>query len=299
MNIEQLRTFVVVVQQGSFAAAARQLGMAPSMVTRSVAALERELGVRLMQRSTRKLSLTEAGAAYYEHVCSALDLLERASDQAHNAAGEVTGAVRVTASVAYGQMVIVPVLPALHQLHPGLEIDLLLTDALVDLVAERVDIAVRLGPAVDSSLVGMQLASTRYRVCASPAYLKGHGKPRLPADLAHCDCLRFPLPGFRTQWKFRVANGPVETVDVHGWLVLSTALALHRAALDGLGPVLLADWVVGADLACGRLVDLFPEHEVTATSFDSAVHLLYASRAYVPRRVRAVVDFLKARAGPQ
>jgi len=299
MDLQQLRTFVDVVHQGSFAAAARQLDMAPSMVTRSVAALERELGVRLMQRTTRKLSLTEAGAAYYEHVCSALELLERASDEAHSVTGEVRGAVRVTASVSYGQMVIVPVLPALHQLHPGLEIDLLLTDRLVDLVAERVDIAVRLGPAVDSSLVGMQLASARYRVCASPAYLESHGQPRMPADLAQCDCLRFPLPGFRTQWKFRVADGPVEIVDVHGWLVLSTALALLRAALDGLGPVLLADWVVAPDLACGRLVDLFPGHEVTGTSFDSAVCLLYASRAYVPRRVRTVVDFLKARVGQQ
>ena len=299
MDIEQLRTFVAVVHQGSFAAAARQLDMAPSMVTRSVAALERELGVRLMQRTTRKLSLTEAGAAYYEHVCSALGLRERASDEARSTTGKVRGVVRVTASVAYGQMVIVPVLPALHQLHPGLEIDLLLTDTLVDLVAERVDIAVRLGPAADSSLVGMQLATARYRVCASPAYLKSHGQPRVPMDLAQCDCLRFPLPGFRTQWKFRAADGPVEIVDVHGWLVVSTALALHRAALDGLGPVLLADWVVGPDIACGRLVDIFPGHEVTATTFDSAVWLLYASRAYVPRRVRAVVDFLKDRVGPQ
>ena len=297
MDLQQLKTFVDVVHQGSFAAAARQLGMAPSMVTRSVAALERELGVRLMQRTTRKLSLTEAGAAYYEHARSALEALERASDEAHATTGEVRGTVRVTASVAYGQMVIVPVLPALHQQHPGLEIDLLLTDTLVDLVAERVDIAVRLGPVTDSSLVGMQLAVARYRVCASPAYLKSHGRPRVPAELAQCDCLRFPLPGFRTQWKFRTANGLVESVGVHGWLVLSTALALHRAALDGLGPVLLADWVVGPDLASGRLVDLFPGHEVTATSFDSAVWLLYASRAYVPRRARAVVDFIKAQVG--
>lgn len=294
MDIQQLRIFVDVVHHGSFAAAARQLDMAPSMVTRSVAALERELGVRLMQRTTRKLSLTEAGAAYCEHVRSALAALERASDEARATTGDVRGTVRVTASVAFGQMVIVPVLPTLHQLHPGLEIDLLLTDTLVDLVAERVDVAVRLGPATDSSLVGMQLASARYRVCASPAYLNHHGRPRVPADLAQCDCLRFPLPGFRTQWKFRAADGPVETVDVQGWLVLSTALALRRAALDGLGPVLLADWVVGSDLASGRLVDLFPAHEVTATTFDSAIWLLYASRAYVPRRVRAVVDFIKA-----
>ena len=299
MDIKQLRIFVEVARLGSFAAAARQFDMAPSMVTRSVAALERELDVRLMQRSTRKLSLTDAGVAYHEQVLGVLEGLERASDEARATAGEVRGTVRLTATVAYGQTVLLPLLRALHEQHPGLEIELLLSDAVVDLTSERVDLAVRLGPALDSSLVGQQLAPVRYCVCASPAYLKTHGRPRGPADLGQCDCLRFPLPGFRNQWKFRDAQGGVQAVDVHGWLVLSTALALHRAALDGLGPVLLADWLVGPDIAAGRLVDLFPEHEVTATSFDSAVWLLYASRSYVPRRVRAVMDFIKAQVGRQ
>lgn len=119
----------------------------------------------------------------------------------------------------------------------------------------------------------------------------------MPADLARCDCLRFPLPGFRAQWKFRDANGGLQAVDVKGWLVLSSGLALHRAALDGLGPALLVDWLVGPDISAGRLVDLFPGHEVTATDFDSAVWLLYASRTYLPRRVRAVTEFLKAEIG--
>lgn len=293
MDIQQLRTFVDVVHHGSFAAAARHLDMAPSMVTRSVAALERELGVRLMQRTTRKLSLTEAGAAYYERVRGLLEGLDRASDEARATAGDVTGPVRITSSVTFGQTVLVPLLPALRERHPGLQLDLFLTDAMVDLVAERLDLAVRLGPAQDSSLIGQQLLAIRYRVCASPAYLARYGRPRQPADLALCDCLRLPLPGFRTQWKFRGPDGALQLVDVHGWLLLSNALALHRAALDGLGPTLLADWLVEPDLAAGRLVDLFPHHEVTAANFDAGVWLMYASRAYVPRRVRAVVDFLK------
>ena len=299
IDIKQLKLFVEVARLGSFAAAARQFDMAPSMVTRSVAALERELDVRLIQRSTRKLSLTDAGVAYHEHVLGVLEGSERASDEARATAGEVRGPVLITATVAYGQTILLPSLRTLHEQHPGLEIDLLLTDAVVDLTTERVDLAVRLGPALDSSLIGLQLAPVRYCVCASPAYLKTHGRPRVPADLAQCDCLRFPLPGFRSQWKFRDARGGVQAVDVRGWLVLSTALALHLAALDGLGPVLLAHWLVGPDLASGRLVDLFPEHDVTATSFDSAVWLLYASRSYVPRRVRAAMDFIKAQVGRQ
>jgi DNA-binding transcriptional LysR family regulator len=296
VETEQLRNFVEVVRQGSFAAAARTLQLAPSIVTRAVAALEHQLGVRLMQRSTRKLSLTDAGAAYYEHVCGVLAALEQAADEARATTGELRGTVRLTASVSYGQMVMVPLLPRLHQLHPGLEVELLLTDAIVDLHTERIDAALRLGPAVDSSLIGQRLAPVRFRVCASPGYLKAHGRPRTPADLANCDCLRFSLPGFRTQWKFRAAaDAPVQTVDVKGWLVLSTGLALHRAALDGLGPVLLSSWLVDADCAAGRLVDLFPDLEATATNFDSAVWLLYPSRAYLPRRVRAVIDFLKTK----
>ena len=143
----------------------------------------------------------------------------------------------------------------------------------------------------------MRLAPVRYHVVSSPAYLNRHGRPREPADLGACDCLRFPLPGFRTQWTFRDDMGAVQAVGVKGWLVLSTALALHRAELDGIGPALLGDWLVRADLDAGRLVDLFPGHEVTASNFDSAVWLLYPSRSHLPRRVRAVVDFLKTEYG--
>ena len=298
MDIHRLRVFIDVVHHGSFAAAARHLDMAPSMVTRSVAALERELGVRLMQRTTRRLSLTEAGVAYYERVRGVLEGLDRAGDEARATTGDVTGLVRMTSSVTFGQTVLVPLLPALRERHPGLRLELNLTDTRLDLVAERVDLAVRLGPAQDSSLVGQRLVPIRYRVCASPAYLAQRGRPRQPADLTQRDCLRQPLPGFRTQWKFRSVDGALQLVDVDGWPMLSNALALHRAALDGLGPALLADWLVDVDLAAGRLVDLFPHHEVTAANFDAAVWLLYASRAYIPRRVRAVVEFLKQRISP-
>ena len=293
MDIQQLRTFVEVVNRGSFAAAARLFNVAPSMVTRSVAALEDELGVRLIQRTTRKLALTEAGAAYFEPLRGALDALERANDEAKAVTGDVGGALRITTSVAYGQTVVVPLLPELHRQHPGLQVELIQTDSMLDLVAERIDIALRLGPPKDTSLVGVQLASVRYRVVASEAYLQQHGRPRSLGELGSRDCLRFPWPGFRSQWSFRDRDGAAQSVAVNGWLVLSTALSLHRAALDGLGPALLADWLVQHDIESGRLVDLFPDHEATATAFDSSVWLLYPSRSYLPRRVRAVVDFFK------
>lgn len=298
MDIQNLRTFVEVVRCGSFAAAARQLDITPSTATRAVASLEAEVGARLLQRTTRKLALTDAGDAYFKRIGPLLDELDTAGDDARASSGQVRGTVRVTASVAYGQTVLVPLLPALHAQHPGLEIDLVLSDAQVDLVSQRIDVALRLGPVVDSSLVGVRLASVVPRVVASPAYLKAHGRPRVPQDLAQCDCLRFALPGYRTQWSFRARDGQVQAVAVHGWLVMSTALALHRAAIDGLGPALLSNWLVDADVQAGRLVDLFPGYEATATNFDSAVWLLYASRAQMPGRVRAFVDCIKAQLGP-
>lgn len=297
MDIQHLKTFLEVVRQGSFAGAARRLDLTPSAVTRAVAALEENLGARLLQRTTRKVALTEAGAAYVERVRPLLEELDQAGEELMASNEQVSGTVRVTASVAFGQTMLVPLLPALHAAHPALKVDLLLSDSLVDLVSQNVDVALRLGPTIDSSLIGMKLRPVRFRICASPAYLRKHGKPRKPADLAQCDCLRFPLPGYKTQWTFRNREGQVETVAVGGWLVMSTALALHRAALDGLGPALLGEWLVGTDLEEGRLVDLFPDYESTATNFDSSVWLLYASREHVPRRVRAFIDFVKSRLG--
>lgn len=297
MDIQHLKTFLEVVQQGSFAGAARKLDVTPSAVTRAVAALEEALGARLLQRTTRKVALTESGAIYLERVRPLVEELDHANEELVSRDGKVHGTVRVTASVAFGQTMLVPLLPELHAAHPGLKVDLLLTDSVVDLVSQRVDVALRLGPPVDSSLVGMKLRSVRFHVCASPSYLRKHGKPRKPEDLAHCNCLRFPLPGYRTQWTFRDSIGKTEAVAVGGWLVMSTALALHRAALDGIGPALLGDWLIEADLKSGRLVDLFPNHEPTASNFNSAVWLLYASREHVPQRVRAFIEFVKKKLG--
>lgn len=293
MDTQHLQTFIDVANLGSFAAAARARDLAPSQVTRSVALLEAELGARLIHRTTRKLTLTEAGRAYFDRIRPVMSELEAAAEEVRSSTGAIGGTVRISASVAYGQTVLVPLLPELHALHPGLTVELLLADAVVDLAADRIDLAVRLAPAVDDRLVGLSLASARYRVCASPAYLQVHGTVEVPSDLAACACPRFALPGYRSQWHFRGRNGAVETVHVGGWLIVSTALALHRAALDGLGPTLLPQWLIEPDLVAGRLVDLFPDHEATASNFDSQVWLLYVSRQHLPRRVRAVVDFLK------
>ncbi len=295
MDTDHLKMFAEVVQQGSFAAAARQLDIDPSVVTRAVTALERDLGLRLLERTTRQLVLTQAGKVYHKHACDLLQQLQQAADEARDLADNPAGIVRVTASVTYGYAVLLPLLPALREAYPALEIDLLLSDAIVDLVAERVDVALRLRQAADTSLIGVRLARIRYRVCASPAWLQNHVWPRTPMDLTRHACLRCSLHDYRTQWKFRDRTGTVQSVNVGGWLVVSNSLTLHRAALDDHGPALLPDWLVADDLAANRLLDLFPDHEATPTDFDNVLWLLYTSRAYVPKRVRAFVEFMKQR----
>jgi len=295
MDTDHLKMFVEVVQQGSFAGAARKFGIDPSAVTRAIATLEKDLGLRLLERTTRQLAPTEAGRLYCENAERLLQDLSHAADEARDLAGSPAGVVRVTTSVTFGYAVILPLLRALRDVYPALEIDLVLSDATIDLVAEHVDVALRLRQETDTSLVGTRLARIRYHVCVSPAYLRAQTRPSKPSELCARDCLRCSLRDYRKQWKFRDLAGAVETVNVAGWLVVSNSLALQRAALDGHGPALLPDWLVGSDLAAGRLIDLFPEHEVTPTDFDNAVWLLHTSRAYVPKRVRAFVEFIKQR----
>lgn len=293
MDVESLRIFVEVVRRGSFAAVARDRNVDPSSVSRAVASLEQELGARLVHRSTRHLGLTEAGDLFFVRVESLVDELDRAREEALAVSAGPIGTLRLTASVAFGHQCLLPLLPKFCALYPTLKLELLLTDAVVDLVSERVDLAIRLGANLDTSLIGVKLLNTRYRVCASPAYLAQARPLQAPQDLVHHKCVLFMQPAFRTRWLFRDAAGVVSEVPVAGDLVISTALAIRQCALDGLGPALLASWLIEGDIAQGRLIDPFPDYRVAATSSESAAWLLYPSRAYLPNKVRVMIDFLK------
>ena len=298
MDLETIGLLLDVHRLGSFAEVARGRNLDPSRISRAVAALEQDLGIRLFQRTTRRVTTTEAGEIYLRRLALIAEDLERARDDARSVSEGPVGLLRLTTTVAFGDEVIVPALPAFRRAHPRVDIDLVLSDANLDLVRDRIDLAVRHGPGVSGDLVVSKLRDSVYRVCAAPAYLATHGRPRHPRDLAGHDCLRFNLPGFRDRWIFAGGDldGPIE-VPVSGGVIASGGTALHALALAGLGPVLLPDWLVDDDVAAGRLVDLFPEHRATATSFETAVWLLYPSRSFLPRKVRAMIDFLRARIG--
>ncbi|MQQ09658.1 LysR family transcriptional regulator [Epibacterium sp. SM1979] len=295
MDDQLIRTTLRVAREGSFAAAARVTGVDPSSISRQVAALEQALGIRVFERTTRRLTLTEAGRIYLDRVTAALDAIDEAADAAREAMSEPSGRLRVTASVAFGERWLVPKLTEFRAKYPQIELELRLTDRVMDLSGEGIDLALRLGPPPErGAMVAAKLFDTSYRVVASPQYLARAGRPQTPADLQHHDGLLFDLPAFQNNWSFRArAGGPVVPAAPRAVMTISNALALRRAALCHLGVALLADWTIDADLRSGALIDLFPHHTVSAGQFNSAAWILYVSRDYVPARLRVFIDHLK------
>jgi len=293
MDTHALRLFLDIYRLGSYAAVARLHRMDPSRVSRAASSLEAALGVRLFQRSTRRVEPTAAAQRLAERLEPLLIELDAALTEASDSAGQVRGSLRITASVAFGVRVLSPMLSALKTKHPGLLPDLLLSDAVQDLLAERIDLAFRMGPSPDSTHQGLRLAPTRYRVLASPAWIQKHGPVRAPAQLAELQVVTFSLPGYRDRWRFRQAAGAMFEVPIRPGLLASNALVLLQSALDGLGPALLADWMTAQERASGQLVDLFPDHQATATDFDTGIWLLYPTRRHLPRRIRCFIDFAR------
>ncbi len=299
MDIEALKIVTLVAQQGSFAAAARVLTVDPSSVSRTVAAVEADLGLRLFQRSTRSLSVTEEGEAYLTRLVPLLEELDHAQEEAREVSRYPAGTVRLTTSVAFAHTCVVPHLADFTSRYPEISLEILPSDANLDLAANSIDLAIRLAPEPAGDLISTKLIDTRYRVVAAPRYLAGSPPLSRPTDLQAHNCLRFALPDFRTRWRFRSAGeAPIE-VPVSGNVIIANALSLRRAALDGLGPTLLADWLVIDDISTGALVDVFPDLECTATEFDTAAWALYPSRSYLPRKVRITIDFLRAALKPK
>lgn len=292
MDLNNLQLFIEVARRGNFAIVARDHDMASSSVSRAVAALEEELGVRLFQRSTRRLELTEAGRHYLDSVEGAIEELVLAGQRAAELTERPRGILRMTASATFGQIGIVPLLPAFTKRYPELDIDLLLTDTRLDLVAERIDVAIRLGKMLDTAHVATRLCSVPYHVCASPGYLARLGPPGKPADLSHHECMSLNLPDFES-WRFRDPQGGIETVKVRSRVVISNAQALKQCALADMGITLLPRWVVHEELESGQLVDLFPEYSVGVTEFEIPVWLLYPSRRQLPLKVRVFAEFVR------
>ena len=296
MTIDDLHTFIEVARQGSFAAAARAANIDPSLVSRAIANLEEHLGFRLFHRTTRRMTLTEAGELFLQRVEAIIDELASAQDEALTLSTQPTGTLRITASVAFGQTCLVPLVSDFRQAFPAIKLELLLTDQNLDLVSERIDLAIRLAPSIDLNVVCTKLFDTRYRVCATQDYLATYDSIYSPADLSKHQMLLFSLPEFQNRWLFRPVNdnnGKIQEVPIHGNVIISNALALRSCMLAGIGPALLADWLIDGDIAARHCLDLCPHYQVTATSFETGAWLIYPSRKFLPNKVRVAIGFLK------
>jgi DNA-binding transcriptional LysR family regulator len=292
----ELKTFCTVAASGGFSSAARQLGVATSSVTRVIDALEKRLGVALLNRSTRSVTLTEAGRGYHEDALRILEQLEAADDAVTERADEVKGVLRVAAPPTFAALYIAPMLPDLRVRYPQLTLDLCLSNTVVNLADESIDVAIRMGSIdPEARLVARRLAAHQRVLCASPAYLKRHGAPRTPSALAGHDCLQFSFIDNRRSWRLRRrddAGAPVEEVPIRGVVQADNADVLRQAAIAGLGVAMLAHWLVHADLRAGRLVRVMEEYAVNPGPMDVAMHAVYQENRRGSQKIRAFVELL-------
>lgn len=295
MDVATLNLFVEVVQQGSFAKVARMRNIDPSSVSRTIAKLEAELGIKLFQRSTRKLEPTEAGIIYFERVFPLLDRLEAAKQIATDIHYQPQGKLRVTAGSAFAQVQIVPLLPEFTAAYPDLSIELILTDAYLDLIEERIDLAIRLGTLQDSSYMVKRLRKMNFYVCASPQYLHKYGTPSIPQDVENYHCLLFPRANYSLSWLFEDKKGKVTEIQIKGKYLLTDSLAIRQCAILSMGLALLPDWLISDDIRAGSLVHLFAKYQVTATNYESSIWLLYPSRTYIPTKTQVLINYLSTK----
>jgi DNA-binding transcriptional LysR family regulator len=287
-QFRQISTFVDVVARGSLSAAARAEGIAPAMIGRRLDALEARLGVKLLQRTTRKLVLTNEGAAFLEDCQRILAELEEAETAVAERSAKASGHLLVSAPAGFGRQHVAPLLPSFLAEHREVTVNLNLNDRLVDVVGEGVDVAIRIASLSDSTLVGMKLADNQRVLVASPAYLKRHGTPQTLADLARHNCLPISSEGSQRGWTFR-ENGKTVTLKVAGNMVCNDGAVLHDWALAGKGLAWRSMWEVNAEIDAGKLTTVLDQFAAPGND----IYAVFAQRRHLPLRIRAFVDFLR------
>jgi DNA-binding transcriptional LysR family regulator len=287
--IAAFRVFVRVAESGSFSAVAREMNISQPAISRQIAALEDHVGERLLHRTTRSLTLTDDGRDLLTHAARVLDTLEEAETAVGRRRGTVSGMVRLSVPVTFGRLHLAPRLGRLLEANPALELDLLLSDALPDLVTEGIDLAVRAGPIADSTLIVRVLGSVHRYVLASAAYLARWGTPATPAALTAHECLIFTQAVTPTAWLFE-RDGKPAGVTVSGRFRSESGDAIREAVLNGYGIALLPAWYFQNEIRNGTVRLLLREWRIAPTP----VHLVYPSRRHLAPRVRAVIDFLNS-----
>ena len=286
-SLDGLRTYVSVVEAGSFTAAADRLGISKKLASKYIAELEARLGVQLLQRTTRTLSLTSAGQKYYPRCIALLEEFEAMSAEVRDVECGLSGLLRVSAPVSFGELFLQQSLSAFQDQNPDLTIDLRLNDRYIDLAAEGFDLAVRIGSLEDSTLVSRRLATTELLAVASPDYLRRAGSPETPAELSGHACIRDSNYRAGQTWPFEV-NGKTQRIAVDGPFVINSASAVRRLALFGKGVAMCPDFAVSEDLGTGRLKRVLADFP----SGHLGIQAVFTDARRMPARTRGVLDYL-------
>jgi DNA-binding transcriptional LysR family regulator len=287
-QLAALRALRRVVELGSFTAAADALGISHTIVSRQVRQLEEHLGAQLLNRTTRRFALTDAGRDYYESTRTVLDLLDDADRNVGRHQAEPTGTLRINAPMAFGTIEIAQWLPGFMAKYPGLQVDLVCNDRMVDLIEDGFDVALRLARELpDSTLVARRLATSKVLLVASPEYLRSHGTPATPAELAQHNCLVYTAAQRASEWTLAGPDGQGHTIAVRGTLQANTNVALRAAAVAGLGIANAAAFIVREELERGKLVEVLPGYTPKARE----LYALYPQNRHLSPKVRAFVDY--------
>lgn len=291
-----LRAFRAVVEDDGFAPAARRMGMATSSLTRQVNALEESLGTQLLNRSTRSVTLTDIGASYLDQTILVLDALEDANRSVSEAGGAPRGSLRISMPVVFGAMHVAPAMGLFMRRCPEIELDFQLSDGFVNLVEDRIDIAIRIGKLDSSSLIARRLAPHRRLICASPDYLGEHGAPQHPEDLKDHKCLCFTFAHGDRTWRLE-KEGQRLNLKIKGSMVANNSEMLRQTAINGGGLLMMPSWLVGEDLKAGRLTQVLPDWIVGHGETDTAIHAVYLPNRRGSKKVTAFVEHLRAHFG--
>ncbi|WP_321798541.1 LysR family transcriptional regulator [Caballeronia sp. J97] len=290
LDLLDVGLFVRAAALANLSAAAREFGLSPAVASARIAGLERMLGARLLHRTTRRVSVTQEGEIFATHARELLDAADAARASVGRARERPHGRLRVTMPSSLGRQHISPLIPAFLRQYPGVSIDLRMTDQIVDLVDEGIDLAVRIGALKDSTLIAKKLASNRRVLCASPGYLAAHGTPRHPADLVDHECA---ILADQRDWSFVTPTGAID-VRVSGRLVTDNGEVIRDALAAGIGIGLKSTWSVAPLLASGELVTVLDDYPLAQTV---AIWAVYPSRAFVPPKTLAFIEFLSAQFG--
>ncbi|ASK67680.1 LysR family transcriptional regulator [Shewanella bicestrii] len=287
-HFSALPIFVTVVECGSFSAAGQKLGLSKSAISKRITQLEQHLGIQLLQRTTRSLSLTDAGARYFEYIRPAVLLTQEGLDAISELQQTPKGNLRISVPMVFGRLYIAPLIAEFLKRYPDIQLQMQMDDKTTDLIAGGFDLAIRIGELPDSSLIARKIAPCFSVICASPAYLAQHGLPMVPSELTQHNCLFYSYFQDGVEWSFQSPDG-MQRIQPKGNYQVNNSDAIHRACLDGLGIANLPRFIVESDLQAGRLQTILADFSLP----EHGIYAVYPQRKYLPTKVTVLIEFLR------